>query len=259
MNNPKSRNPPEPAVVPAPPWARPARKPPRTQLTREGIVAAALRLVDRQGLDALSMRRLADELGTGAASLYWHVQNREELLNLMIDAVVGEIRLPKQNPARWQQQLKELGREMRRALGSHRDIARATMGRIPFGPNVLRVSEWTLGLLRRAELPDRVTALVMDLFALYVGAFAMEESSGVPVSPAEDAAGPAQVVEMYRAYFHSLPPEQFPNTTALADLLVEGDVDDRFEFGMDVLISGLATQSASARGAGSATRRHSPR
>src|SRR5438874_171511 len=163
--------------VPQPPWIAPP-KPPRTHLSRDVIVEAALRVVDREGIDGATMRRVADELNTGAASLYWHVRNREELLHLMLDTVAGEIRLPKPDPKNWQAQVKQLGREMRRALLRHKDIAKATMGRIPLGPNALRVSEWTLGLLRAAGIPDRTAALVIDLFALYVGAHATEQADG---------------------------------------------------------------------------------
>ncbi|MGH2725796.1 MAG: TetR/AcrR family transcriptional regulator, partial [Actinomycetota bacterium] len=63
-------------------------------------------MVDREGLDGLSMRTLAKDLGTGAASLYWHVRNREELLHLMIDAVCAEIELPEPDASRWEEQLK---------------------------------------------------------------------------------------------------------------------------------------------------------
>jgi len=237
--------PPEP-TAPQPPWIAPA-KAPRTHLSRDMIVEAALRVVDREGVDGTTMRRVADELNTGAASLYWHVRNREELLHLMLDTVAGEIRLPKPDPKNWQAQVKQLGREMRRTLLRHKDIATATMGRIPLGPNALRVSEWALGLLRAAGIPDRTAALVIDLFSLYVGAHAMEQADGE--IPMPDGAGGSMeaVIDMYRGYFRSLPPDAFPNTVALADLLVEGGPDERFEFGLDVLVAGLAATAKAAR------------
>ena len=82
--------------TPEPPWAqrpegRPAR---RVSLTREGIVDAALVVLDREGLDGFSMRAVAEELGTGAGSLYWHVRGKEELLNLMVDRVIGTLEVP---------------------------------------------------------------------------------------------------------------------------------------------------------------------
>jgi AcrR family transcriptional regulator len=231
----------EPVDVPPPPWATPARESkPRRQLSRDAIVEAALKVVDRDGVDALSMRRVAAELGTGAASLYWHVRNREELINLMIDDVARSIELPEPDPARWKEQLKDVGRSMRRSLLAHRDLARATMGRIPLGPDIFRLGEWVYGLMRDAGIPDRTVALTIDLFSLYIGAVAMEEADFR--APGADTTGDESIA-MYRDYMKSLPPEAFPHTIELADLIVEGDPDDRFEFGLDVLIEGLAATS----------------
>jgi len=102
--------------TPEPPWARgpedrPAR---RVSLTREGIVDAALVVLDRDGIEGFSMRAVAEELGTGAGSLYWHVRGKEELLNLMVDRVIGELEVPDPDPPRWQEQAKELAQGMRR-------------------------------------------------------------------------------------------------------------------------------------------------
>ena len=80
-------------VCPAPPWQRlPDRQARRRRepISRDAIVAAAIRLLDREGLAALSMRRLADELGAGAASLYWHVGSKDGLLDLVLDEIIGE-------------------------------------------------------------------------------------------------------------------------------------------------------------------------
>lgn len=230
--------------IPPPPWApeRKRRSARRAPLTREAIVDAALAVLDREGLDAVSMRRVAQELGTGAGSLYWHVANKEELLQLLIDRVSNEIRLPEPDPQRWEEQLKELGRQMRALMKSHRDIARISLGRIPIGPNTVRVSEWMLSLLRNAGVPDRTAALALDLLALYVGAYAYEESLPFP-SPAGDDASPHETLAMIRDYFASLPSDRFPHTVALADELVAGGPDERFEFGLDILIRGLAAQA----------------
>ena len=211
------------------------------------IVEAALRVCDREGVDRTTMRRVAEELQTGAASLYWHVRNREELLHLMIDNVAGDIRLPDPDPKRWQEQVKLLAREMRRVFLRHRDIAKATMGRIPLGPNTLRISEWTLEILRAAGIPDRVAALVIDLFSLYVGAHAAEQAGGLIIMPDGNEEPIPDVIEMHRGYFKSLPIESFPNIVALADVLVEGGPDDRFDFGIDVLVAGLASMAKPSR------------
>ena len=69
---------------------------------------AALRVLDREGMDALSMRKVGEELGTGAASLYWHVRNKDELLQLVYESVVAELALPPPDPSTWKEQLRDL-------------------------------------------------------------------------------------------------------------------------------------------------------
>lgn len=227
-------------VAPEPPWlqSRRPRAAARAPLSRDAIVDAALRLLDREGLDGVSMRRLAEELGTSAGSLYWHVRNKHVLLQLVLDRVAGEIELPPRDPEHWQEQAKMLAREMRRVMTSHGDIARVTLGTIPVGPNMLRVMEWAHALLREAGLPDRTVALVGDLFGLYVGAYAYEESLGL-ASPTGEDLPPDQVIAMLQDYWASLPPALFPHTLALTKELFSGSQDERFEFGLDVLVRGL--------------------
>ncbi|HET6550012.1 MAG TPA: TetR/AcrR family transcriptional regulator [Solirubrobacter sp.] len=220
------------AAVPDPPWWRRRPDAPREKrpLTREAIVDAALALLQRDGLQALSMRRLAQELGTGAASLYWHVGDKEELLSLLLDRIVGEAEVPDPDPEHWQDQVREMARAARRLFKRRRDAAQLSMGRIPAGPNSLPVMERNLAVLAAAKLPPRIIAYAADLFALYVGAFAYEES--LQRNPAADTA-------QFDEYLRSLPPEQFPIMTRLADELTAGDADARFEFGVEVLIAGV--------------------
>jgi AcrR family transcriptional regulator len=214
------------AAVPDPPWwrKRPASEQQRQPLTREKIVDAALTLLEREGIRGLSMRKLAQELNAGAASLYWHVGDKEELLSLLLDRIVGESEVPEPDPKNWQEQIKEMGRASRRLLKSRRDAAQLSMGRIPSGPNSLPVMERTLAVLAAAALPPKVIAYAADMFALFVGAFAYEES--IMTQPEADA-------EQFAAYLRSLPPEAFPILTSMAGDLTEGDADERFEFALE--------------------------
>jgi AcrR family transcriptional regulator len=230
--------------IPQPPWLRPRREPEgrqRTPLTREAIVDAAMRVLDSEGVDALTMRRLGEELGTGPASLYWHVAGKEELLHLLIDRVTGEAKLPVPDPSRWREQLKELGQQMREIFKRHRDIAKVSLGRVPVGPNLVITMEWWFSLLRGARLPDRVVAYAADALALYVGAFAYEESLSAFL-PGADPEHAEEMVGQFRDYLASMPAERFPNVVALADMATSGGVDERFEFGLDMFIAGLAAQ-----------------
>ena len=193
--------------VPDPPWwrRRPEAARDKQPLTRDAIVEAALVLLERDGLQGLSMRRLAQELGAGAASLYWHVSDKEELLSLLLDRIVGEAELPEPDPEHWQESVKELGRAARRHLLARRDAAALSLGRVPAGPNSLPILERNLAVLAASALPPHVIAYAADMFALYVGAFAYEESL-------QHAACPDELGD----YFASLPPEDFPMLTRLA-------------------------------------------
>jgi len=227
--------------LPPLPW-RPARKrrAARPALNRDAIVEGALRVLRREGLEAVTMRRVAEELGAGAASLYVHVADKDELDTLLLDQVLSELRLPEPVPERWQEQLKALARDMVRLMEANIGIARVAIANPPVGPNALRVTDWMLGLLRAAGAPDQVAAHGSDLLWLYCTSVAFEVSAYAAMGFA-----PADVAErarQMRQYFASLPPDRFPNVVALAGPMTAGGGDERLEFGLDLLIGGLAAK-----------------
>ena len=205
-------------------------------LTQDTIVDAALRVLDADGLDGLSMRRVGEELNVGAASIYWHVRNKEELLQLILERVVGEMDLPEPDPARWKEQLRDYAFQVRDVLHRHRDVARISFGRIPSGPQVALAMEWLFTLLTPVGIPAQVISFSGDLFALYVGAYAFEESLG-PASPGD--LPPEQFLDMMKDYLRSLPPDRFPYTTQAAEMIFSDPPDARFAFGVDLLLRGL--------------------
>lgn len=224
---------------PVPTWERAVRRPPRRQLSRDGIVGAALTVLDAEGIAAVSMRRVAQELGTGAASLYAHVTDKNELHELMYDAVLGEIALPAADPARWLEQTRELLNAQLRALLSHPGIATvawATM--IPVGPNALRQAEALLSLLRAGGLDERQAAYGTDTLSLYTKAFAYEGSawSTGRMDAHEIAERGAQIT----AYMRAQPDHAFVNLLATNKYLNAETAAERFEFGLNMLLGGLA-------------------
>jgi AcrR family transcriptional regulator len=226
--------------VPDPPWRTARRGEPRVPISRDAIVNAAVRVLDRVGLDALSMRRVAEEMGTGAGSLYWHVRNKEELLQLLSERLSMEVKLPPPDPSRWQEQIKQVCREMRDGFHRHRDAARLSMGRVPAGPMLASYAEWMFELLTPLGIPDHVIAYLGDIGTLFVGAYAFEESLGV-ASPTGAEMAPGEMEAMFRDYLLSLPSDRFPHVHRAADQLFGGDADDRFEFGIDLVVRGLST------------------
>jgi AcrR family transcriptional regulator len=219
-----------------PPWWRPPKRSRRDRppLTRDAIVDAALAILDADGVDALTIRRLGQELGTGAASLYWHIAGKRELGELVYDRIMGEIELADPDPSKWEDQLKDLARQAYRVMVSHNDAVRLSIGRPPVGPNTLRIVEWMLGLLRDAGIPDRPAAYFGNTLGRLLDASVLEASSSSANDAHDDQA------EMLTEYWNRLPADEFPNLTAVAGTTFAGDVDDLFEFGLDLLVRGLA-------------------
>lgn len=230
------------ADLPEPPWWTPRKTvTPRRTLSRGAIVEAALKILRAEGIDGVSMRRVAGELGTGAASLYAHVAHKEELLELVFDAVVGEIPLPEPDPRRWQEQVRQLWLDSHAALARNGDIARVALGRIPLGPHALQIAECTMAILRAGAVPDRAVAWAVDVVGLYVAANAVEGALHVDQQRAgRDSAEYFAQVERHMA---GLPPARFPTIVALAGMMTTGDGEERFAFGLDLIIRGLASQA----------------
>ncbi|MFK4085959.1 TetR/AcrR family transcriptional regulator [Kribbella sp. NPDC020789] len=232
-----SQSPWQPISPPKPP--RPAKEP----LTRDRIVDAAMRLIVEHGYDAVSMRKIAQELGTGPASLYAHVASKSELNQLLVDRAAAQMKLGgRPDPGRWQEQLKDYMREMLRVMRANPGVARAAIGQVPLGEQALLGNEKLLGILKAGNLPDQAAAWAADLIPLYVTAVAFEET--VQNASAWTPEDVARFVGEMRAYFEGLPAERFPLTVALASALTAGTGhDERFEFALSVITAGLAAMA----------------
>ncbi|MBV9412603.1 MAG: TetR/AcrR family transcriptional regulator C-terminal domain-containing protein [Acidimicrobiia bacterium] len=230
------------AAVVEPPWWRPAKAGTRTKqpLSRDAIVDAAIKVLDAEGVDALTIRRLADELGTGPATLYWHIKGKDELGELVYDRIMGDLELPEPDPSRWQEQLKDLARQVYRILRSHNDAARLSLGRIPVGPNMLAVMDWSMGLLLAAGIDKPVAAYIGDLIGRYLDASALD------VSVADDEHRD-EMFGMLQGYFAGLPAERFPHLTGLSGEMFEMDDQERFELGLEILMRGVETYARPKR------------
>ena len=227
------------AGVPTPPWLQPERAPRRVRvpLSQETVVDAALALITEEGLDRLTMRRVSDRLEVSPGALYVHVRNKEELLQLTLDRVMGELSLPEPEPERWAEQVKEFARATRALLSRYPAVAQMSFGQIPSGPNAVVVFEGLLAILTAGGLSGRDAAYAAELVAGYVKSAVFEAS----VWREADAQGASveQRLEQARAYLSALPAERFPNLTTLAGPMYDASPGDRFEFGLDVLVGGL--------------------
>jgi AcrR family transcriptional regulator len=210
---------------------RPAKAP----LSREAVIEAGLKVLRRAGLDGVTMRAVAAELDTGPASLYVYVSNREELLDQMFDAVAAEVDLGGEpDPKRWRQQLEALLTRVRDAMDAHPGIARVPLANIPSGPGALRISERVLAILRAGGIHEQSAAWFVDVCFLFVSAASFETSIYL-----EAGRSHADLDVSIRERFERLDPAEFPNMVSMVGPLTAGDGDERFAFGLRLMIEGL--------------------
>jgi len=228
------------------------RHPPRraAALSRDEIVRTAITVADAEGADAVNMRRIARELGSGTMSLYWHVASKDELLDMMIDAIVGEAQAPEPS-GDWRADLRAGACATRDALHRHQWAVNFMSTRPPAGPKMLRNLERSLSALDGLGL-DKATAMtaLMAVTTYVLGAVLREqqEANGERymaelfegMSEAEKQAVLRDFTERIRTAGH------FPRMVAMLNDGIDPDAadtrDERFEFGLDCLLDGIAAR-----------------
>jgi AcrR family transcriptional regulator len=210
----------------------------RHQLTRERVVAEALAVIANDGVQALTMRRLADRLGVVPGALYHHVGNKQQLQDLVLDNVLAEVDVHLDRSLAWTEQLKLLAHRLRQVLEAHPGVAGILKTRDPLGPHSLALAEAFLGPLQAAGFADRQAGLAFFLLVDYTIGFAVNSpSTSVNEQRVRDPATRAQLHQ----FFRSLPPDRFPALVALGEHVWVDNRDERFTAGLDVLVPGLST------------------
>jgi AcrR family transcriptional regulator len=217
---------------------RPAKAP----LSEAAVVDAALSILKSDGLEAVTMRRVAAALDTGAASLYVYVSGREGLFQAMLDRVTATIELESPDPSRWRAQLHSILERIRQALVAYPGIAALTLEDPPTTEVVLRLSENLLGILLAGGIDPQNAAWACDIFVLLVTAVVNEDDVRRARGRSDDDRK-EQVDEIYNT-FAGLPPDRFPLISAHAAQMVAGDGDERFRFAVDVVIDGVLARAA---------------
>jgi len=239
------------AATPLPAPKRPVRRRSaagrKATLTTEAVVAAAIEVLDEGGVAGLSMRRVAEHLGTGAASLYAHVSGKEELLELVYDALVGQVALVEPDPATWREQLRRIMTDFHDVLVSHTDAALAGLGRIPTSPQTMAAAEVLAGIMRAGGLSPKVVALGLDQLVLYVSATAFEDGLFRRGMDEEEM---LRYYAGIHAFYAALPANRYPVLASIAPDMTGHDDVERFNFGLDVLIGGLEAVDARIRESG---------
>lgn len=221
--------------IPDPPWLRPRERRRRPNLLdRPTIVAAALRIAQAEGFSALSMRRLGAELGTGTTSVYWHVRDKAQLIDVVVDEIVGRIEVPTEGSA--EERLMGAAHNARRVLLSYPGAAQEfAQGRLTSGPNSMLMHESLMALL--AETGVAVPVLwdaYLSLLTYLIGQV-LPESWG---SGDVDEERGRQTAE----WVASLPFDQLPTIDAVAKHPTMA-FEERFEFGLRAFLVGLRASS----------------
>lgn len=195
------------------------------------MVATALRLIDEHGVQAFSLRTLADALGSSTATLYRHFANKDEILVLTVDLALGEAHTaPAAAPADWRDVLNAMAHQLRAVLARHPSLLPTLMDHVPVGPNALAQRERVLAALLHHGLPPALAARAFTAVGHYVIGFAVQqrESDGPPLAD----------------YYGRLDPTTHPAIAATAGTLTTTGPDDEFAFGLGLLLDGLAQQTA---------------
>ncbi|TPG17817.1 TetR/AcrR family transcriptional regulator [Pedococcus bigeumensis] len=210
-------------------------------LSKQRVVVEAIRLADREGVEGLSMRRLAGALGAGAMSLYHYVAGKEELLDAMIDVVFEEIELPPER-ADWQSAMRQRSESARQVLARHPWAIGLMESRTSPGPAHLRHREAVTACLRRAGFSVLMATHANWLLDGYVYGFALQAAS-LPFDTADEFADMAEDV-----FLPQLPPDEFPylNESAAALVAASYDPAEEFIFGLDLVLAALERLRASA-------------
>jgi AcrR family transcriptional regulator len=208
----------------------------RHQLTRERVVAEALAVIAQDGVQALTMRRLAARLGVVPGALYHHVRNKQQLQDLVLDNVLAEVDIHLTSSLGWTDQLEVVAHRLRQVLEDHPGVAGILKTRDPLGPHSLALAEAFLGPLQTAGFADREAGLAFFLLLDYTIGFAV---SGTPTSVNEQRVrDPATRAQLHQ-FFRSLPPDRFPALVALGEHVWLDNRDERFTAGLQVLLDGL--------------------
>ncbi len=213
-------------------------------ITPDRIADAALRLVDSQGADGFTVRALAQELGVGTMTLYWYVQNKNEILDLIGDRILAEVPAPSLD-VDWKEAVRRGAVDVRAAFLRHARAVPIVVQQGALGPSALRLLDSTIGVFRAAGFSDQDSVDAYVVLSNLVTGFASYETSEQGGGGRSDQGRPG--AEMLRQYIAALPPGSSPNVVETAPLMFASDRDRRFAFAVDCLIAGFEARLNAGR------------
>ena len=213
----------------------------RAGLSREEVLACALRLAEEWGLEQLTMRRLAGDLGVAPNALYTYFADKTVLLDALFDAVLGEVEAPDPEAGAWQEALTAMMRASRAVLLAHPHLVSLFLTR-PGGPNALRLGEATLRVLARGGVEGERAAAALRALLAYTLGFAALEAARLPQPERR------RRTERALARISELPEGEFPETRSLSVSLATHPGEQDFEAGLRWLILGIAGEAPASSG-----------
>lgn len=204
----------------------------RPPLSRERILRAAIDMADIDGIESLSMRKLAQVLGVEAMSLYNHVANKEDLLDGIVDIAVGEIDLPPRE-ADWQEAMRQRATSAHAVLLRHPWASMLIVSRINVGPAMLSYVDATIGCLLEAGFSYEMADRAWNAIDSYIYGFALQELN-FPFDPAEYASAAKEFLPL-------VPADKYPYLNGLSQEVIAGRHDgiQDFEFGLELVLNSL--------------------
>ncbi|NUR58134.1 MAG: TetR/AcrR family transcriptional regulator [Catenulispora sp.] len=224
---------------------RPAAR--KAPITVERITDAALHVVATEGYDALTIRSVANVLGTGPSSLYAHIVNKADIDDLLIGRLCVQITLPEPDPDRWREQIRDVCAQIRDRYLQYPGISRAALAMVPTNLDTLRVNEGIFAILLAGGIEPQTAAWAIDALFLYVAGYALEASMVRQRRKDRDANWVLNQEELVRR-FRALPEDAFPQTRRYAAELTSGSGHERFDFALGLLIDNLGGQAEAAGG-----------
>jgi TetR/AcrR family tetracycline transcriptional repressor len=207
-------------------------------LSRDEVVQGALALLEKVGLDALTMRRLAEALGVQAGAIYWHFKNKQELVDAMADAMMAGLGTPLPLGT-WQEQLAELARRMAAALLKRRDAARLASQALKPGPHSLNNGELMLRIIASSGRSQKAVMWAASVVGYYILGFVTDMQAQA------DAVQRRGLLRLIRDFKRELSPKAYPELSKftakqLTDMVKGKQAQERFEYGLQAILRGIS-------------------
>ena len=202
---------------------------PRIPLTKERVLRAAIDLADKGGIESLTMRKIGQELGVEAMSLYNHVANKDEILDGIVDVIVGEFDAPSDG-ADWKSATRQRAISAHEVLLRHPWAPNLMLSRPRVGPALprLRYVEWVFGSLREGGFSSEMVRDAFRTLDSYLLGFTLQELN-LPIHTQD-------LAEEAASFLQEIPADQYPHITAV---FTEAGQEFEFEFGLDLILDGL--------------------